>query len=137
MTSAAMPPQAIRDSEWSILGFCITSPLDCRWKSQFTLYKTSIFCGSSTEACASYLRARLALRKPGRAVRVLTPHGLPLEQYLGGPHASQSRDTSFNDHSDGGAGRNRRRARNGQYGRRRLRFHGFRRLSAVHAGGPG
>src|ERR1700678_3655854 len=105
MTSAAMPPQAIRDSEWSILGFCITSPLDCRWKSQFTLYKTSIFCGSSTEACASYLRAPFAPRKPDRAVRVLTLDRLPLEQHLGGPHANQSRDISFNDHSDGGAGR--------------------------------
>src|ERR1700728_4579896 len=117
MTSAAIPLQAIRDSEWSILVFCITSPVHCRWMSRITLYKTSKTRGGSTEACVT-LGGTFAPRKPGRAVRALTPYGLLLEQYLGGQHASQSRDTSFNDHSDGGAGRIRRRTRRRRYGRR-------------------
>src|SRR3984957_13837040 len=128
MTSAAIPLQAIRDSEWSILVFCITSPVHCRWMSPITLYKTSKTRGSSTEACVTFggnlcteeTRPGCSGSHPVREVR--------LERYLGGQHASQSRDTSFNDHSDDGARRIRRRPRRRQHGRRCNRFHGFRRL---------
>src|ERR1700728_4394655 len=115
MTSAAIPLQAIRDSEWSILVFCITSPVHCRWMSQIKLYKTSKTRGGSTEACVT-LGGTLCIEetRPGcsgtHSVREVL-----LEQYLGGQHASQSRDTSFNDHSDNGACRIRRRTRRRQH----------------------
>src|SRR5271156_887067 len=111
-----MPPQAIRDSELSIFSFlCITSPPDCRWMSRIILYETPTFHGSSNGARASHLGAVCAWEtKQGNQTRLfgyLLRRGRLSDQYLGGPHASQSRDTSFSDHSDGSADRNRRRTR--------------------------